>query len=337
MQKYVLFIGIDISKKWFDVAIYEQNNLKGMPHCRFDQNSTGYKALMKWVSDYAEKHKLKGQYLFCMEHTGMYALSLCQFLDEQKQTYVLENPLWIKRSLGLRRGKSDKADSKAIAEFIWRNQDRVGKARALPNELLLKVQALLSLRQRLVRYHHGLRMAQGELTACIKAEISQLVATQTEQMTKVMTKVERDILKQIKTLICSDEHLKKVYELACSVCGIGEIIASFLLVYTNGFTAFDSAKQFSSYIGIVPFDDDSGTSQNHVPEVSKIANKKMKVLLTTAAVTATQHDPQIKAYFQRQLDKGKEEGWIYNAIKNKIVHRVFKVVKRGTPYVKLDF
>jgi len=55
-----------------------------------------------------------------------------------------------------------------------------------------------------------------------------------------------------------------------------------------------------------------------------------------AAVTAINHDPQIRAFFKRSLERGKEEPWIYNAIKTKLVKRVFAVVKRGTPYVKLD-
>ena len=224
----------------------------------------------------------------------------------------------------------------AIAEYAFRFSDELKKRRALPNRLLLKVQALLSLRARLVKYQQGLLVASKELSTCVDAEISQLVQVPSEQVTKAMKTSIKEVMKQIQLLVKSEESIQKIYALASSVCGIGPVIATYLLVYTNGFEAFQTSRQFASYIGIAPFDWQTGTSLNRAPEVSPIANKKMKTLLTNAAVTAIQHDPQIKAFFLRQLERGKEKGWIYNAIKNKLLHRVFKVVKRGTPYVKFD-
>ena len=40
-------------------------------------------------------------------------------------------------------------------------------------------------------------------------------------------------------------------------------------------------------------------------------------------------------YYNRKKEEGKESGVVLNAIKNKLIQRVFAVVKRGTPYVKL--
>lgn len=336
MQKYSLFIGIDISKKWFDAALCYQGNMKQMPHAQFKQTTAGYKSFVKWVKRVVAKQGYQGDWIICMEHTGIYALRFCQFLDEVNLSYVLDNPLRIKRSLGIRRGKNDKADSMAIAEYAYRHCDELNKRRALPNRLLLKLQALLGLRARLVKYKHGLLVASQELTTCVDVEISQLVSIPSKELCASMKTQIKDTMRQVTTLINSDESLKKTYQLVQSVIGIGPVIAAYLLVYTNGFEAFQNARQFANYIGIVPFDEESGTSTMRAPKVSSIANKRLKALLSTGAITAIQHDPQIKAFFNKQLQKGKEEGWIYNAVKNKLVHRVFKVVKRGTPYVKFD-
>jgi len=273
MQKYSLFIGIDISKKWFDAALCYQGNTTGMPHDQFKQTLKGYKSFIVWVKSEVAKHGYAGNWLICMEHTGMYALNFCQFLDDTSIAYVLDNPLRIKRSLGLRRGKSDKADSMAIAEYAFRFSDELKKRRALPNRLLLKVQALLSLRARLVKYQQGLLVASKELSTCVDAEISQLVQVPSEQVTKAMKTSIKEVMKQIQLLVKSEESIQKIYALASSVCGIGPVIATYLLVYTNGFEAFQTSRQFASYIGIAPFDWQTG---------------------------------------------------------------VFKVVKRGTPYVKFD-
>lgn len=335
MQKYGIFIGIDISKEWFDAALCTEGNVKQMPHCRFDNKPAGFKALQEWVNARTGSQQRQHKQLFCMEHTGMYSLKLAQHLQEQGLDFVQDNPLRIKRSLGLRRGKSDKADSKAIAEYAWRFQDKLPKARPLPSALLLQVQALLSCRKRMVRYRQGLNMAQQELQTIAPA-IGQAIG-QPSQTASATLGEQIDLLeKHVVQLLKSDEHLNRLYELVCSVIGVGPVIAANLIVHTNAFSAFEKSRQFACHIGTAPFDNKSGTSLDAPARVSQMANHALKTLLSTAAVVAVQHDPQIRAYYLRQIEAGKKPGWIYNAVKNKILHRIFTVVKRGQPYVKLQ-
>jgi transposase len=336
MQKYGIFIGIDISKKWFDAALCVEGNVKQMPHRRFDNDEAGFSALQEWVNTRIGSRQRHHKQLYCMEHTGMYSLKLGQYLQEQDLDFVQDNPLRIKRSLGLRRGKSDKADSKAIAEYAWRFQDKLPKTRPLPSALLLQVQALLSCRKRMVRYRQGLNMAQQELQANVPA-ISQLIAQPSQAAITTLNEQIATLEKQMVQLLKSEERLSRLYELVCSVTGVGPIIAANLIVHTNAFSAFEKSRQFACHIGTAPFDAKSGTSLDAPARVSQMANHALKTLLSTAAVVAVQHDPQIRAYFLRQQKAGKEEGWIYNAVKNKILHRIFAVVKRGTPYVKLQY
>lgn len=333
MQKYIIFIGVDISKKWIDVALRIDGKNDKLPHRRFDQTQVGYQAFLEWI----KKHITNLSKVFvCMEHTGIYTLNFCHFLQTQHIAFSVENPMQINRCLGVRRGKNDQTDSKAIAEYAYRYQDKLNQGRQLPNSLLLKVQALLSLRARLVKYKQGLQIASNEMKVCVAVDLASDVVDYSEQTIDQMNQQIKKVMKQIKQLIFSDQVLKKQYLLATSIIGIGEVIASYLLVYTNGFCAFKSPRHFSSYIGIVPFKDKSGTSLDLPAKVSSIANRRLKVLMTTASIVAIQYDPQIKAYFNRSLERGKSQGWIYNAIKNKLVHRVFAVISRGTPYVKLQ-
>lgn len=58
MQKYVLFIGIDISKHWIDVCLCHDSQKKDMPHGRFDNDDKGFHRMLRFVSDLANK-KLK--------------------------------------------------------------------------------------------------------------------------------------------------------------------------------------------------------------------------------------------------------------------------------------
>ena len=112
VQMYVFFIGIDMSRDWFD-ASFSSNGDKGkMIHRRFDNNTEGFLKLIEWLRQLTAKKRLpKKEIVFCMEHTGVYTLPLCHFLQKKKLDLVLVSGLEIKNSLGIRRGKNDKSDS----------------------------------------------------------------------------------------------------------------------------------------------------------------------------------------------------------------------------------
>jgi len=101
------------------------------------------------------------------------------------------------------------------------------------------------------------------------------------------------------------------------------------------FRGFEDSRKFACYAGIAPFEKQSGTSLKMKSRVSHYANKKIKSLLNLSASTAVQSDPELKAYYQRRVENGKSKMSTLNIIRNKIVHRIFAVVKRGTPYVPL--
>ncbi|MEE9374035.1 MAG: hypothetical protein V3V00_13370 [Saprospiraceae bacterium] len=68
-----------------------------------------------------------------------------------------------------------------------------------------------------------------------------------------------------------------------------------------------------------------------------MANKTIKALLSNGINSAIQWDGEINKYYNRKIAEGKAKGIVLNAVKNKIVHRAFAVIKRQTPYVKLTY
>lgn len=335
MQKYGVFIGIDISKHWFDASLYWAGLSIKQPHRQFKNNHQGFLGLLKWIARQVQAHGLNGGWYFCIEQTGTYALGLACFLEQAHQQVVLESPLRIKRCSGLRRGKTDPADARAIARYAEGFHQQI-VVRPLLSQVLLQVQTLLSLRARLVRYSGGLHIAAQELQGFVPLAVSQPVAQYTEPVFQLMQKQSKEVEKRIEELLFSHAELRRLYGLIQSVKGIGPIITAYLLVYTNGFTAFQKARQFACYIGVAPFKHRSGCSIQQPDRVSYLANQRLKALLSNAASVAIRWDPQLKAFAKKHRDKDKNQGWILNAVKNKIVHRVFAVVKRGTPYVVLE-
>src|SRR5260221_10615074 len=116
---YKLFVGIDQSKLTLDACLLYESKLH---HEKFNNNEKGFKKMMKWITSLYEVdlHEI----LFCAEHTGIYSLPLSIFLTQHKAHLWLENPLQIKLSSGLKRGKSDPADAKDIARYCYAHRDK---------------------------------------------------------------------------------------------------------------------------------------------------------------------------------------------------------------------
>lgn len=141
--------------------------------------------------------------------------------------------------------------------------------------------------------------------------------------------------KTIKEILLKNQELRITFELVTSIKGIGLIVASYLIVYTCNFTRFDNWRKFACYSGTAPFEYRSGTSVRGRTQVSQIANQQMKKMLHLAAICAIHTDAELKEYYWRRLDEGKSRMTIINIVRNKLIARVFAVVKRGTPFVDI--
>lgn len=338
-KKYLFFIGIDISKNWIDAALTMDGLEKEMFHHRFDNTEKGFIKMMKFI--YAKFKKswdgknVEQHLLFCMEHTGVYCLPLCAFLEEKGIDYCLESALQIKRSLGIKRGKDDKADAKAIAKYVYlhRNQLIINK---LPSKELMDLKHLLAYRDRLKKQVHAIKVAAKETHQFTASDsVSQWIEEDSNAIVKGLKEKLKEVEKRLLQIVEQQDEIKKVYDLVTSVKGVGFITALQMIIHTNCFKAFDNARKFACYIGIAPFKQHSGVSIHGPSKVSSLGNKKLKALITNGVLSAIQHDIELKIYYERKVAQGKHKFSVINAVKNKLIHRVFATVKRGTPYVEL--
>ena len=67
-----------------------------------------------------------------------------------------------------------------------------------------------------------------------------------------------------------------------------------------------------------------------------MGDRQMKSLLSMAACTAIQYDSELRQYYKKKREEGKLKMIALNNVRNKLLSRVFAVVKRGTPYVELQ-
>ncbi|WP_027420416.1 transposase, partial [Crocinitomix catalasitica] len=94
------------------------------------------------------------------------------------------------------------------------------------------------------------------------------------------------------------------------------------------------AKKYACYSGVVPFDYSSGTSVNKRSRVSPMANKSIKTILHMAAMSAIQCEGDLKHYYLRKVAEGKNKMSVLNAVRNKLILRIFSCVNQNRIYQK---
>jgi transposase len=326
-MKVPCIIGADLSKKTIDVASHPNGQC-----LKITNDSEGFYRFKAWVKD---QYQDLSQVKMVMEHTGAYSYRFEQFLHQQQISFSKVPGLAIKKSMGMVRGKSDKQDSIRIARYGYEKMDQLTSVEPL-SAAIQRLQQLHSLREKLVANRASLRTAVKEMQfvyACSKKDL--LLATQLDLIKcydKQVTKLEQQIQAELK----SEDAIEQNYELLQSIKGVGKVLAVAAIVKTNNFTKFPNARKFACFCGTAPFENSSGTSIRKRTKVSHMADKKMKTLLDLAAKCAIRYDDELRQYYVRRVESGKSKMSTINVVRNKILYRMFAVIKRQTPFYKLE-
>lgn len=327
-MNYNFFIGIDVSKKTLDFAVFK-----------------GKELLFKWVGENDEpgikkfwtQLKLQqgfciNEAMFCMEHTGIYNQHLLSFLYSKKASVCVEAAVHIKLSSGLQRGKSDQIDAVRIAQYAYKNcmELRLWQPK---RQVIQQLKHLSGLRNRVIN-------ARKQLTVALNETISfdKKAACECKNLCKASLKALDEDIKRIELkmeqVIASDVELKKLFSIVTSVDGIGKVTATEMIITTNEFKDITDPAKFACYSGVAPFEHSSGSSIKGKPRVSHKANKNMKSLLHMAALVAINYNADMKAYYQRKVEQKKNKMLVINAVRNKLIWRIFACVKNNRPYQK---
>jgi transposase len=326
-MKIINTIGIDMSKSKFDVFIYS-NKMSEI----FENTFKGFSHAVKWVTKNNTAKQEETMYVF--EHTGLYSENLALYLAGQDLPFVIVPGLAVKKSLGIVRGKSDRIDAGKLALYGHRMRDELIPTR-LTNKTITALKKMLSLRDRMVVQRAGYKATVKEQSLFLdKKEYFLLFDAQEKIIIHFSKQIER-LEQKMDELVRGDENLAELFRLITSIVGIGAQTALFMIVYTDGFTKFKTWRKFASYCGTAPFPNTSGTSIRGRTKVSHLANKKIKCLLDLCAKSAIQHNPEMKAYYKRRVEIGKNKRSTINVVRNKLLARIFAVVERKTPYVEL--
>lgn len=325
-MKFIYYIGVDVSKNTLDIAIFKGNSF--IFHKVIGNNKTAINNFIKSL-EALEGFSLS-EAVFCMEHTGLYNNPLLVYLHKKKGNIFVESASQIKNSLGNVRGKNDKIDSKRIGEYVYKNREKI-KLWKPKRDVLLKLERLTVLRDRLVNVRKQLRVPLQEQEGFVDKSINSL---EKRICQRTLNSLESDLKKvdtQIEQLIKEDEQLSGLFGIITSVQSVGAQTAAQIIIRTNEFKDINDPKKFACYSGVAPFAKESGLFKGR-GRVSHLANKKMKTLLHMCALVAIVYNTDLKAYYKRKTEEGKNKMSVINAVRNKLIHRIFNCVNENRKY-----
>ena len=323
----MVYLGIDVSKSTLDIAVVKSGDLVHQ-----EQIANEQKHFRKFLSGLRKSLAVSfSEIIVCMEHTGIYNYRALEVLHKNSIKTCIEPALQIKKSQGMTRGKDDAIDAQRIALYAYRNREELRFFKPVSLSFQ-KLNGLLTLRDRLIRAKIQLEVPLQESIGYIDRGVVRLIQLASEPAIK---SIKRQIKKtdiKIQEVLKQDQVIKTQYDRATSVPGIGQITALNMIINTGGFERIKEAKQFACYSGVAPFKHESGSSIRVRARVSKLANMKMKRLLHLAAMSAIQSSSELKLYYNRKVSEGKNKMSVINAVRNKLINRVFVCINQQRNY-----
>ena len=326
------FIGVDVSKLWFDVCVLPVKNQTKLPKIaeRFINDKSGIKQFDKWL----KKHQVSFDHhtLLVLENTGIYHRHLWAYCSEKELPIHIGNAAHIKWSFGIARGKNDKIDAVRLSSYAQKCADDL-KATPNLNSVFLQLKDWMTARTKLLSQVNSIRTYIKELKTVNDKSIQKLLEAAHKQAIAGLLQSIKNIEAAMKKIIDENEAIKINYLLLKTVPGIGHLTAVYMICCTNNFGGKITGKQLACYAGVVPFESTSGISVKGKNRVHKMANKDLKKMLHLCALSVIRFSGEFKDYYERKKAEGKHSMSVLNAIRNKIVLRAVAVVNNKTAYV----
>jgi transposase len=328
-KNYEWFMGIDVSKEKVDVSLLQGSQEQF--HIEVENTPSSIEKFIKSLR--GDKKFSWDKCLVCMEHTGVYNAHLLGLAEKHGWNLCLESAIQIKQSGGLQRGKNDRVDALRIAQYAYKNIDFI-KLWQPSKTTLLMLQKLSALRSRLITAKKMLSNTMKEDKQFLSKEITKELWAGCKHSIAV---IENDISRvesKIEEVINNDEELKRLFKVVESVPGIGRVTALQMVITTNEFKNIKDPRKYACYSGVAPFEHSSGTSIRGKTRTSKKANQHVKSMLHMCSLVAVKHNEELKQYYERKVSMGKNKMSVLNAVKNKLIHRVFACVNQNKLYEK---
>jgi len=317
-------VGNDIAKRWFDLCVIMGEK---QIERRFPNNSSGCSECMVWLASL-------GADIFnvVLEPTGRYSELIADYLFKQERVAVYQvHPFRFNKfreSLDFRVG-TDAKSAWALAVYA---EERIGKDSKYPPKLYepkTEIQKeLRDIRVRLRSLYKRKSNLEGHLEAGL---VSETIKTDTACELKQIEQRIESILEFAKTVIAGNAQLSRDIALIDSITGIGWKTA-LALVCLIDFRKFKTSRDLACFLGLSTRKKESGSSIHSKGRITKAGDKWVRAALYFPAMTAIQHNPQLRAFSDRLTSRGKIYPVIRTAVGRKLVTIAWALIKNDTFY-----
>ena len=315
-----MYVGIDISAKTVDLA-YRANG-KDSKVERFEQTIIGHAKIIKRL-------KTLHPTVVVMEATGIYYLDLAVALHEAGLPVCVINPKSYHHfaALKLKQTKTDSEDAALLAEY----GERMTPALWTPPEPTRF--ALRDVGRQINRLTGSRTQAKNRLHALQSKRMTMtfLIDDEREGIALLDKRIER-LQKAALELIGQDPQLNRQIQCMCAAKGVAIASAIALLGELSVLPVTLKAPQVSRYAGMDIRLCQSGTSINKLPRLSKAGNTYLRAALYMPAMSAVQHDPRAKAFYEALVARGKKKIQALCAVMRKYLTGLWACIKSGTPF-----
>lgn len=325
MHQYKACFGIDIAADTFTACAFFPEERRATPVETFPNNPKGFRKFLTFVTRHARNIPRS----FCMENTGVYGLALALFLNKESEAVFVEPAQHVRKAQKEGQGKSDALDSRMIAEYAFRYEDRLTPF-VPPPESVLRVKSLLRARENCVKE----RTAAKNALAALKRHpvkmpfLDALHRERVQQANKQVAAVE----KEIRRLLNEDKGIREKVRLVKTVPGVGPLLAAHAFVLSRGFQVVLPYRTLLSYLGMCPLEHQSGTSIRKRSKGRGYGPRAVRKLIGLAAMRLCATDPRHKAYWELKKRCGKSGRVILNNIGAKMLKIMLAVLQSGKVY-----
>lgn len=311
----MLAIGIDMSKATFHAS------LDDLLVKKFKNTPEGVDAFLTVIRSL--KHAPE-ETTIGVESTGVYHLLFCTRLTTNGYSVSLINPLESHRFIAarsLRDQKTDTIDARSIRAMVLAG---IGRPFVETDEVLA-LKALVTEREGLVNLRTIMKNHREARTVRARA-ISRPLHDPSRSVMAALEMEIQIIEAHFLTYAPATQYLLR------SIPGIGPISAASLVAHVGDIHRFSSPEKFVAYVGLDCRVHQSGSSIKGRGSISKRGNRQLRTVLFNAAFIARQANPDLKVYFDKKVAEGKHYLSATTAVERKLLHLIFAVWTRGTPF-----
>lgn len=304
-----VFIGIDVSKDRLDVAVLPSGEAFAT-----SRDAAGLDDLLARLQPLAPT-------LITLEATGGFETVVAATLSAAGLAVAVINPAQVRAfatALG-QRAKTDPIDARLIARFAATTRPQ---ARTMPDEATARLADLVSRRRQIIAMIVAERQRQKRFTEPrLQKSITRLLDALQRELSEVEANIDNDIR--------GSTAWREKQDLLASVPGVGTTIARTLIAEMPELGSLDR-RQIAALAGLAPWTRQSGQWKGR----SFIGGGRASVraALHMGAVTASRHNPALKAFRDRLLATGKAKKAALVAVARKLLTILNAIIRNKQPW-----